>query len=124
MSLLTPNASEAIDWLFKRIPDRHFDNFRDDMEDAMRAVLQKYGFDQALIDGFNVNKLVADRAPSMSSLKVTIYEGKNCYAQATSGRMFVKKNGEWTKSTMSLADVKAMSITAIPGIIKIRSDKL
>ncbi|WP_333855227.1 hypothetical protein [Leclercia sp.] len=127
MTMFTPQAAEAIDWLFKCIPERHFNSFRDDMDCAMRVVLQKYGFDQAVIDGFNVNQLVADRIPTFITVPVTLYEGQGKYAQRRSGnfpQIYAFKDGEWAKSRLTLAEVKSMSITAVPGNMKIRSDKL
>ncbi|ELK5289448.1 hypothetical protein Q6670_004117 [Salmonella enterica] len=131
MTLLTHEAAEAIEWLRLRIPDRYFDSFRDEMETAMRDVLERYGFDQELVDGFGVKQLLARRIPinpasspiigRMTSVRVTMYVGGGRWAVDDNGKVYEQDlAGVWRASLMTLDEVKANSTTYSPTIIQIR----
>ena len=131
MTLLTHEAAEAIEWLRLRIPDRYFENFRHEMEGAMREVLERYGFDQELVDGFGVKQLLARRIPinpascptigKMTSVRVTVYVGGGRWAVDEDGKVYEQDMaGVWHTSLMTLEEVKANSTTYSPTIIQIR----
>ncbi|EMD0638916.1 hypothetical protein VPZ60_004332 [Salmonella enterica] len=132
MPLLTHEAAEAIEWLRVRIPDRYFPSFQSELEDAMLDVLRKYGFDQQLVDGFNVKRLLARRFPmnpvsaplaAMVSVRVTMYVGEARWAVDEFGTVFAQdEHGAWHVSTLSLDDVKASSTTYSETTIQIRSN--
>lgn len=63
MSLLTPEAAEALHWMRKRMPNLANDYFMWDMEVALRTVLTRYGMDDQLVKAFNVEKIVCERDP-------------------------------------------------------------
>lgn len=131
MALLTHEAAEAIEWLRLRIPDRYFDNFRDELEGAMREVLERYGFDQELVDGFAVKRLLARRIPinlptspaigKMEPVRVTLYAGGGRWAVDEECHVYEQDMaGMWHLSLMTVEEVRANSTTYSPTTIQIR----
>ena len=128
MALLTQEAAEAIEWLRLRIPDRFWQDFRNELDDAMRPVLAKFGFDNELSSSFAVAELVADRSPIKASenemlltIRATIYTGMGTYAVAVdTGKIYTQNaNGSWRKTRLGLREVTARSITKVDGKIEI-----
>lgn len=132
MDLLTHEASEALHWLTERMPDGIFDRFTVEMEEALRPILTRYGFDRELIDAFAVDKLLGQRKllpPAddlLQSVQADIYGGDATYAVTGTGRIFRKTQyGEWVRSTLALDDVKATSITKLSSMtIKVKTKDL
>ncbi|ECZ5235272.1 hypothetical protein AH156_19970 [Salmonella enterica subsp. enterica serovar Enteritidis] len=134
MALLTPEAAQAIEWLRVRIPDRHWDQFRDEMETAMSTVLKRYGFDKELVEGFDVARIIARRVPlrpaeqpqQFVNVRVTVYTGEvGVFAVDEMGGVW-ERNGEgaWLSCNMSPQQVKKASTTYSHEMIKVRSETL
>lgn len=134
MALLTPEAAQAIEWLRVRIPDRYWDQFRDEMEAAMSGVLKRYGFDKELIEGFDVARLIARRVPlrpaeqpqHFVNVRVTVYTGElGVLAVDETGGVWERQpSGAWIASAFSPVQVKKASTTYTTEMIKVRSDTL
>lgn len=126
MTLLTPEASQAIEWMRQRMPDGIFNMFQSELEAALTPVIAKFGFDKELTDAFHVQKLVADREPLLipqdnkQSLKADIYNGNGTYAITGNGDVYVHTaKGNWRLSRLSKEEVISRSITRVSGTIKV-----
>lgn len=53
MSQVIIRASAGALWVADRIPTVHFPQFQEELEQAMLAVLEKYGYDEQVRTSFN-----------------------------------------------------------------------
>lgn len=53
MSRAIIQASPGALWVAARIPEKHFPQFQEELEQAMSAVLEKYGYDEEVRTSFN-----------------------------------------------------------------------
>lgn len=53
MSRTIIQASPGAIWVAERIPTVHFDQFQEELEQAMLAVMEKYGYDTEVRTSFN-----------------------------------------------------------------------
>ncbi|EAB4417347.1 hypothetical protein D7B12_18115 [Salmonella enterica] len=130
MSLLTAEASQAIEWMRQRMPDGIFNTFQSELEQALMPVMSKFGLDHELADAFNVTKLVADREPLMFendgviTLTADIYNGNGTYAVTRDGVVYSRnQQNKWHKSRLSINEVRARSITKVSGSITLKDIK-
>ncbi|EON2338975.1 hypothetical protein ACLLKL_001944 [Escherichia coli] len=128
--LLTPEASEALNWLIDRMPDSMFAMFAEEMEAAISTAAQRFGFNHELIEAFNVQRLVANRDGLIPAGEVTqnfqahIFQGKRTYAVLGNGKIFRKKGNDWFPAPLTLDEVLACSITRVPGTVAIKAKYL
>ncbi|EDL7894863.1 hypothetical protein [Salmonella phage SS9] len=47
------HASEGAIWVMTRIPNVHFPQFQEEIEQAMLTILEKYGYDTEVRESFN-----------------------------------------------------------------------
>lgn len=52
MSRPIVRASEGALWVIDRIPNKHFEQFQEELEQAALAVLEKYGYDAEVRTSF------------------------------------------------------------------------
>jgi hypothetical protein len=131
MQLLTHPAAEAVDWLTERMPNGVYEQFTEEMEDALRQVLRRFGFDNELENAFHVDRLVGERADLMAAddklqtLQAHIYTGEHTFAVIGSGRIFMKKyKNKWVPSDLTFTEVLSMSITRTTGSIEVMAKDL
>ncbi|MBZ0059610.1 MULTISPECIES: hypothetical protein [unclassified Leclercia] len=130
MSLLTHEASQAIEWLRVHIPNCYWEQFRDEMEMAMSEVLKRYGLDKELFEGLSVDRLIARRlplipnnlpAPAFTSVRATVYQGDSgVWALDGKGNTWEQNGfGGWLPSSLTLEQVKIKSTTYNTEVIKV-----
>lgn len=128
--LLTPEATEALNWMIDRMPDSMFAMFVEEMEAAISTAAQRFGFNHELIEAFNVKRLVADREglqaadDMLQAFQAHIFQGKRTYAVLGNGKIFRKKGDDWLPAPLTIDDVLACSITRVPGTVSIKAKYL
>ncbi|ENE5752155.1 hypothetical protein ACFLMW_003776 [Salmonella enterica] len=125
--LLTPEATEALNWMIDRMPDSMFAMFVEEMEAAISTAAQRFGFNHELIEAFNVKRLVADREgleaadEVLQNYQAHIFTGKHTYAVLGNGKVFRKKGNAWFPAPLTIDEVLACSITRVPGTVAIKA---
>ncbi|EJG5415710.1 hypothetical protein NAD41_002349 [Salmonella enterica] len=129
-SLLTPQAREAFHWLTERMPDSTYRLFAEEVDQAIRAAAARFGFNHELLTAFDVDRIVMDRDPLnpadkyLTPFQAIIFSGSGSYAVIGSGKIFKKVHKVWEPTTLTLADVKAVSLTKQSGTIEIMAKYL
>lgn len=101
--LLTSEACEALAWSIDRLPHGTFENFKEEAEEVLRELFDRYGVTPDVMTAFNVTALVADRQQYVDEVVRGDLFALNDYRYLISGHKFYRQHakGHWVDCHLS-----------------------